>query len=141
MKLKYLIFVLALGLSQAIAYAETLSGTVTAVDSSGQKVTLRRADTNGTVTIYVKDRNALTNLEAGNQATFEANRRMWGGWETQALSASPSIGASVSTGLDSPLVNSNNSANSSISTSNPNATAASYSTSGNTSSMNSSSAQ
>jgi len=80
--------VLGLVFFQTVAHAEILSGTVTNIDASSQKLTLHRADNNKDVTIHVKDKNAIDSLKAGSQITLDANKRMWGGWETQSVDAS-----------------------------------------------------
>ena len=75
MKIKQLVwFVLLMGSSTGIAYAELVSGRVTSIDASGQNITLRRADTNGTMKVHVADTASLNGLEAGRQVHVDTSR-------------------------------------------------------------------
>jgi len=75
-----------------VAYAETVSGTVTSIDSSGQNVTLRRADTNDTVTVHVTDVASLNTLSTGGQVSVDTSRN-GDVWEAKSFNALPDSSA------------------------------------------------
>ena len=88
MKIKQQILVSMLVLCcTGIARAETVLGTVTAVDSSGQNVTLKRTDTSGTMTVHVPELASLNSLPTGSQVSLNANRS-GSGWEAQSFKIS-----------------------------------------------------
>lgn len=88
MKTRFFALFLGLLLVSAVARAESITGTITDVDSSGQRITLLRADTNESITVHVKDRGALDNLRMGTQVSFDGDKRMTGAWETQSVTPS-----------------------------------------------------
>lgn len=71
-----------------LAYAETISGTVTAIDTSSRNVTLKQADTNAMMTIHVPENTSLDTLATGRQVSMDANRN-GSVWEAQAFELSP----------------------------------------------------
>ena len=83
-----------------IASAEMITGTVTNIDPSAQKITLMRSDTSESLTVKVKDANALTNLQAGGNVTLDANPRLFGGWKAETVAASTSASASQNPDLN-----------------------------------------
>ena len=48
-----------------VAHAEMASGTVTSIDAAGQSFTLKRADTNGMMTVHVANKALLNNFQQG----------------------------------------------------------------------------
>src|SRR5689334_12252057 len=90
------------------AFAEMISGTITAIDPTGQKVTLMRSDTNDSVTVNVKDADSFASLRTGSTITLDAQKKFLGGWEAASVDAS----AANATDLSSDLPSAANSANS-----------------------------
>lgn len=71
----------------AVASAEMISGTITNIDPSANKITLLRMDTNDSITVMVKDQAALEALQTGNNVTLDANKKLFGGWEAKSVDA------------------------------------------------------
>jgi hypothetical protein len=70
----------------ASASAESLSGTITNIDSAGQKVTIVRHDTNERVDVSISDRNSLARFRNGSSVTLDASRS-GAGWEADSITA------------------------------------------------------
>src|SRR5438045_1084684 len=102
MKIKYTLFFLgAFFLCQSSVHADTISGKVTEIDTADQKVTLRRDDTNENVTVHIKDRNSVINLQRGTPLTLDASKEVSGTWEAQSAESpnnvhNPNTNASTS---------------------------------------------
>ncbi len=86
--IKLMTLAAGLMLFQTVAHAEMISGTITSIDMSSQKVALQRADTDKRLIIHVKDASLLNNLKANTQVTVDAKRKLFGGWEAKAIDAS-----------------------------------------------------
>ena len=84
MNTKYAIAVLlGMLLVQGVASAETIAGTVMNIE--GQKVTLKRADTQETITVTVKDEQSVEAVNPGSQVFLDAQKKPFGGWQAQTL--------------------------------------------------------
>ena len=96
MKKKYL-FMMLLGLVAipSLAYAEMISGTITSIDMTGNKITLLRSDTQDSVTVKVRDAGGLANLQTGSTVSLDANRKLFGGWEAKSLDLSGNANANT----------------------------------------------
>ena len=69
----------------AFAMAEMISGTITNIDPAANKITLLRADTRDSIVVSFKDQAALRSLHTGSNVTLNADKKMIGGWQAQAV--------------------------------------------------------
>jgi trimeric autotransporter adhesin len=93
-------YLLALGvlLFQGAAFAEMISGTVTSVDTNSGKVTLTRSDNQETITVNVKDKTSLDQVQTGSSITLDANKGFLGGWSADTAQSGTSASSNASTG-------------------------------------------
>lgn len=82
---KSLLFLFALLVLQGVAQAEPVSGTVMSI--ANNKITLLRSDNQQQVIVLIKDDAALNSIQTGSQVTLDANRRFFGGWSADTVSA------------------------------------------------------
>lgn len=100
MKLRsYLTVAFILLAFQGLASAEMISGTVTAVN--GQNVTLRRADTNETITVRITDADAIRSIQAGSSVSLDADKKFLGGWKAETVQTTSASASSASSARQS----------------------------------------
>jgi Cu/Ag efflux protein CusF len=102
MKIQSWILTAAVLAAAGTASAETISGTITNIDPSSGRVTLRRDGNSENLEVTVRDRAALARLRSGSAVSLDANRMGSGSWESSTIqtanlesSAARSSGASL----------------------------------------------
>jgi hypothetical protein len=78
---------LSLAVFQGAAFADTLTGTITSIDPSSGRVTLRQAGSSQTVDVTVRDRSSLSSLRNGSAVSLDANKGTGGSWEASTIEA------------------------------------------------------
>lgn len=76
---------LGLAVFQAAAFAEVISGTITNIDPSSGRVTLRRHGVGDSLDVTVRDRASLSSLRSGAAISVDANRASSGSWEASTV--------------------------------------------------------